>query len=268
MANAGAKPVEQIIHRCCGCGKYSGHEECENCRRKRQRQEREAKEGRRAERLARLAERRSERRSILPPDPPPEKRSSEEKEKERKHNKPFYPRGQNAPPHCRWPIGVETRRSLHLIGHHLINDELVAQRTTNLSVTIRLFIETQARGLFEPQMTTTEARVAFRNALQTFMEIVQNEFTTFAIRARYRRKRQKQDAETRIACKKLERMTALAQLGLRDDATKEEIDKAYRAAALKLHPDRVPEPQREAASEKMVELNVLYAFCKEGMNNE
>lgn len=47
-------------------------------------------------------------------------------------------------------------------------------------------------------------------------------------------------------------------LGVKPNATKEEVKKAYKEAAKKYHPDRVPEEQKKAATEQFIKINDAY----------
>lgn len=52
-------------------------------------------------------------------------------------------------------------------------------------------------------------------------------------------------------------------LGVPKDASKEEIDKAYRKLAVQFHPDRVPPEQKESAREKFKEISEAYAVLSD-----
>src|SRR3989338_1281569 len=52
-------------------------------------------------------------------------------------------------------------------------------------------------------------------------------------------------------------------LGVKKNATLDEIKKAYREMALKYHPDRVPHEQKKEAEEKFKELSEAYAVLSD-----
>lgn len=53
-------------------------------------------------------------------------------------------------------------------------------------------------------------------------------------------------------------------LGVSKDATTTEIKKAYRKLALSFHPDKVPEPEREAAEAKFKDISRAYEVLSDG----
>lgn len=58
----------------------------------------------------------------------------------------------------------------------------------------------------------------------------------------------------------LERAEHLRVLGLDDGADPQQIRAAYRRLAVKSHPDRVPEPERAAATARMKRINAAYQW--------
>ncbi|KAG8907433.1 hypothetical protein FRC01_007679, partial [Tulasnella sp. 417] len=57
-----------------------------------------------------------------------------------------------------------------------------------------------------------------------------------------------------------------AVLGVPKTATKDDIKKAYRKAALKTHPDRVPQEQKKAAEESFRAVNAAYEILGDDKN--
>ena len=63
--------------------------------------------------------------------------------------------------------------------------------------------------------------------------------------------------------------TSLYQtLNIPKSATQSEIKKAYRKAALKHHPDKVPEDQREKAEQKFKEISKAYEWLSDDKKRE